>query len=77
MTRQTKKKQAHKKETGLNIDILKRENNKIAIKELRDLCHKFHENMGTLYTMLLLPYVLCTDEFLGHNEILLTLEAKR
>ena len=76
MTEQTEQKQTYKKGYGLKTETLEQETNKIDVEELRRLCLKFHENMETLYHMLLLPYVLCTDEFLAHNELLLTLEAR-
>lgn len=76
MTEKREEEQTYKKGYGLNIDTFEQETNKIEVKELRELCRRFHENMHTLYTMLLLPYVLCTDEFLGHNKLLLTLEAR-
>lgn len=66
----------YKKGDGLNVDALEQKITEIDAQELKDLIHKFHENMDTLYKMLLLPLVLCTDEFLGHNKLLLTLEAR-
>lgn len=75
MTEQTEEKQIYKKTYNIKIEALEQEISKIELKGLRELCHGFYENMDTLSTMVILPAILCSNEFMRFNYVLLSLEA--